>query len=311
MPLASRSLALDMVAAGPRLVAVGERGHVLISGDSGGSWVQSEVPTRAMLTGVHFHDERLGWGVGHDAIILRTRDGGRHWERVHYEPGEEAPLLDVWFQDATHGIAVGAYGLMLVSSDGGAHWSRAEFRPRPLATPRPDASPDEPDDDLGEPYDFHLNAIENAGGGRLYIAAEAGRLYRSQDNGGSWVELPSPYRGSFFGILALGGDALLAYGLRGHLFRSEDAGVSWAAVTSGTEEMLTDALRLRDGTVVVAGLGGAVLVSHDGGRRFVLHAQAHRLGNSAIVQAQDGTVTAAGESGLRRLPASLFADSGP
>jgi photosystem II stability/assembly factor-like uncharacterized protein len=111
--------------------------------------------------------------------------------------------------------------------------------------------------------------------------------------------------------LGLGGDALLAYGLRGHLFRSEDAGESWAAVPTGTEEMLTDALRLRDGTVVVVGLGGVVLVSHDGGRRFVSHTQADRLGNAAFVQAQDGTVVVAGESGLRRLPASLFSDPGP
>jgi len=311
MPLAPRSLVLDAVAVGARLVAVGERGHVLVSDDSGGSWVQSEVPTRVMLTGVHFHDDRLGWAVGHDAIILRTRDGGRHWERVYYDPGEAVPLLGLWFKDASHGIAVGAYGLMLVSSDGGAHWRRAEFRPKRLASPGSNANPDGPEGEPGEPYDLHLNAIEDAGDGRLYMAAEAGRLYRSEDDGGSWVELPSPYRGSFFGVLGLGGDALLAYGLRGHLFRSEDAGESWAAVPTGTEEMLTDALRLRDGTVVVVGLGGVVLVSHDGGRRFVSHTQADRLGNAAFVQAQDGTVVVAGESGLRRLPASLFSDPGP
>ncbi len=306
MPLAPRALALDVVAAGPRLVAVGERGHVLVSDDAGGSWVQSEVPTRTLLTAVYFHDERLGWAVGHDALILRTGDGGRHWERVHYDPGAEAPLLDLWFRDARHGIAVGAYGLMLESSDGGARWTRVEFRPRPL----PDTGSEGSDEDLGEPYDFHLNAIADAGGGRLYLAAEAGRLYRSQDSGRSWAELPSPYRGSWFGILALGGDALLAYGLRGHLFRSEDGGGSWSALTTDTKEMLTDGLRLGDGTIVVTGLGGVVLVSHDGGRRFELHAQADRLGNSAIVEAVDGTVIAAGESGLRRLPPSLYSDTG-
>ncbi|HEY5719786.1 MAG TPA: hypothetical protein VIW02_05345, partial [Gammaproteobacteria bacterium] len=58
MPLASRSLLLDADRAGERIVAVGERGHLLVSGDEGQSWSQRRVPTVAMLTAVHFHDER-------------------------------------------------------------------------------------------------------------------------------------------------------------------------------------------------------------------------------------------------------------
>ncbi|MCP4657928.1 MAG: hypothetical protein GY856_21175, partial [bacterium] len=73
-PLAWRSLLLDGVAVGGLMVAVGERGHVLLSTDQGTKWHQAEVPTRATLTGVYFHDERNGWAVGHDAVILRTRD---------------------------------------------------------------------------------------------------------------------------------------------------------------------------------------------------------------------------------------------
>ena len=67
------------------VVAVGERGHVLVSGDEGRSWRQADVPSRALLTGVFMHDARLGWAVGHDEVVLRTRDGGLTWERVHEE----------------------------------------------------------------------------------------------------------------------------------------------------------------------------------------------------------------------------------
>ena len=48
---------LDAVALDERLVAVGERGHILISTDNGASWRQVEVPTRAMLTAVTFLDD--------------------------------------------------------------------------------------------------------------------------------------------------------------------------------------------------------------------------------------------------------------
>src|SRR5690349_8937389 len=45
--LAAKSLLLDVARAGSRLVAVGDRGHVLLSDDEGGTWRQVIVPTRA------------------------------------------------------------------------------------------------------------------------------------------------------------------------------------------------------------------------------------------------------------------------
>jgi photosystem II stability/assembly factor-like uncharacterized protein len=56
---------LDVVQAGQRYIAVGERGHVLISRD-GIEWEQAEfVPVQATLTRVDFAGGRL-WAVGHD-----------------------------------------------------------------------------------------------------------------------------------------------------------------------------------------------------------------------------------------------------
>jgi len=76
-PLAATSLLLDLAQAGDRLVAVGERGHVLLSDDEGVTWRQAKsVPTRAMLTAVYFADGEYGWAVGHDETILNTVDGG-------------------------------------------------------------------------------------------------------------------------------------------------------------------------------------------------------------------------------------------
>ena len=86
------------------------------------------------------------------------------------------------------------------------------------AKPRPN------EDDL--PPDYHLNRIVGVGN-RLYVAAEGGQLYRSDDRGASWRALPSPYEGSFFGLVPIRGEGLLAFGLRGHLYRSADAGETW------------------------------------------------------------------------------------
>ncbi len=305
-PLARQSLLLDAAMAGSRMVVVGERGHVLLSDDRGRSWRQSPVPTRANLTGVFFLNAQLGWAVGHDEVILRSEDGGETWTRQHYAPEKEQPLLDVWFSDADHGLAFGAYGSILSSHDGGRTWSEQIFEPRPLIA-KPAAAKAAADKGKEDEYevegaasDMHLNAAKQSADGKLYLAAEAGHLFRSDDSGTSWLELPSPYEGSFFGVLPLDPPSLLAFGLRGHLFRSDDAGATWQAIASNTTAMLTNALRLDAETIVITGLAGALLVSHDGGRSFELHAQEDRKGLAAALAA-GGSLVTVGEGGIKSI----------
>ncbi len=301
--LAARSLLVDLAFAGKRVVAVGERGQILHSDDDGHSWTQAPVPASANLTAVYFADGENGWAVGHVESILRTTDGGESWQLVHFDPDNPQPLLDVCFSDASHGIAVGAYGVVYLTEDGGAVWSQVPFEPAPLpgaAAVEPDEDDLEADVDLG--FEFHLNAIARGPGRRMYIGAEAGRLFRSDDDGAHWRELPSPYDGSFHGILPLEGDVLLAYGLRGNLFRSEDGGETWAAIPTGTTALLDGGARIDEKNVVVVGMAGVLLVSRDGGRSFSLSQQDDRKGIAAVLPSGDGMLIVAGEGGVRRLP---------
>ena len=133
-PLAASSLLLDLAVAGTRLVAVGERGHVLLSDDQGATWRQAKsVPTRVMLTAVFFVDAQYGWAVGHDETILNTVDGGETWTRSHFAPEAQQPLLDLWFANRVSGIAVGAYGAYFTTNDGGRNWASAKFAPPPAS----------------------------------------------------------------------------------------------------------------------------------------------------------------------------------
>ncbi len=279
-PLAARSLLADAAHAGPRVVVAGQRGHILFSDDNGASWKQARVPARALLTAVHMHDRKTGWAVGHDAVILRTDDGGETWRLLHRAPEEERPLLDVWFRDKDNGFAVGAYGYFLATPDGGKSWS-----PRAISKD-----------------DFHLNEIVPAGPERLFMAAEAGVAYRSDDGGNTWRELPSPYTGSWYGALVLDEDRILLYGLRGHLFRSEDGGESWTQVATGTTATLTNAVRLPDGEVLITGLEGILLTSRDGGGSVSATRLPSRQAITSALSLADGNVLLTGEFGVRRLP---------
>jgi photosystem II stability/assembly factor-like uncharacterized protein len=288
-PLATASLLVDVARTGGRLVAVGERGHVVLSDDGGETWRQSgSVPVQTTLTEVFFVDDRRGWAVGHDALVLHTADAGETWQLQHSAPEHEAPLLSVWFEDARRGLAVGAFGLMLETRDGGRSWEQ-----RRLGGEEPPGAEDE-----GPPEDPHLNHLFPGPGGALFIAAEFGVVYRSRDRGSSWERLQSPYTGSFWGGLGLADGALLVFGMRGHVLRSEDQGDSWREVPSSTDQSLQDGTRLSDGRLVLVGLGGTVLESSDGGRSFSAQTRAARRGIASVAEGAGGRLLFFGEAGV-------------
>ena len=267
------------------------------------NWRQVRVPTRATLTAVAFHNRRLGLVVGHDAVILRTDDGGSTWRRVHYAPEEERPLLDVWFHSESRAIAVGAYGYYLESDDGGLSWHPRLINSRSEGDGQGAVAEGE---DEGLVDDFHLNQITVSGNGRFYMAAEAGTVYRSDDQGTTWRRLPSPYEGSFFGVLTLNDDSLLLFGLQGRLFRSNDAGLHWKRIDSGTQATLVDGIRLRDGSIVIVGYSGTVLVSHDDGQSFALRQQSNRSAIATARELDNGDLLLIGEAGVQHDSADRY-----
>jgi photosystem II stability/assembly factor-like uncharacterized protein len=328
-PLADSALMLDIAQVGDTFVVVGDRGHVLVSEDGGKSWLQKRTPTRALLTGVWFHDRNLGWAVGHDAVILRTEDGGETWCRVHFAPELERPLMDVWFADPQNGFAVGAYGYLLRSSDGGLSW-REEALDVVTDSVADEASAD--DDEFGDEAaddeyadeeengawdddewldddevatDLHLNRIVR-GNGSLFLVAEVGTVFRSDDQGFTWVALNPPYDGSFFGGLTLADDSLLVFGLRGNMFRSWDGGQSWRGIDLPVDTSLFGGALLADGGMIVVGTAGVMLVSREGDR-FRLVQRPDRKALVGAMAAGDGAVIVIGEPGIERLEQRVLA----
>jgi len=231
-PLADVSLLQDVVSSGDRLVAVGERGHILVSTDQGASWQQvSGVPTRSMLISVTAAGERL-WAVGHDTVIVVSEDNGDSWQMVHDEPGGD-PLLDVMFNEQGEGIAIGAYSLMMRSDDWGANWS-TDYMVDLVSVPvDEDVSADDAlnemgliDQDAMAAYEevgieYHLNGMVRIDTQTLLVAAEAGHYYYSTDGGRHWTEQRLDYEGSLFGVASSNdGSCLIMYGLRGHVFQN-------------------------------------------------------------------------------------------
>ena len=282
---AAKSLMLDVVHAGNRLVSVGDRGHILYSDDQGKTWTQAKVPSRQLLTAVYFVDDQHGWAVGHDAQILASADGGLTWSKQFEDLKRESPLLDVWFKDVNSGLAVGAYGALLETTDGGKNWEDVSDR-------------------LDNEDQFHLNAIAAVKDAGLFIVGESGSMFRSADWGQTWEKLEGPYEGSLFGVIGTAQpQTLLAYGLRGNLYRSTDFGSTWEqvelkAARGALEFGLSGATLLADGSIVIVGNGGSVISSSDNGETFSVFNRPDRISLSSVTAAGDGNLILTGQGGV-------------
>lgn len=242
MPLASKTLLLDVVNNGKRFFAVGQHGIILAS-NNGKDWAQVQAPVRSPLTAIHFADENNGWIVGHDATILHTSDGGKNWKLQNFQPELEKPFLDVYFIDSSIGIAVGAYGLMYRTTDGGSTWAE-----QPADSIRAD--------------EVHFTAINRLANGTLMLVGEQGMMGISADAGVTWEKLDPVYEGTLFGVQPVGESGAMVYGLRGNAYYSTAVkSAPFAKFDTQTENSLYGGGQMADGRVIMVGLNGSVYIA--------------------------------------------------
>ena len=286
-PIAAEAMMLGAAWAGPRAVAVGEHGIVLLSDDRSRPPRQAkQVPLSSTLTAVSFADARHGWAVGHWGAILATTDGGETWRIQRMATAEDRPLFAVHFFDTQHGVAVGLWSLVLTTADGGKTWVEREVQPPPDSSRA----------------DLNLLGLFADAKGVLYATGERGMVLRSADQGATWEYLPTGYKGSLWSGIALDDGSLLVGGQRGSMYRSDDGGAHWTAVASGGKHSIT-AFARQGANVVAVGLEGFVAFSTDNGRTFTAQPRADRLALTAALAEGRGRGLSGSRAALRAEPA--------
>lgn len=269
----------DIAAVNGRLVAVGERGIIVVSENNGQAWKvthnDDEVPVT--LTDINALTDDLLLAVGHDSVILRSEDGGLTWELVMREPELGEPFMGTWSADGKNVFAFGSFGKFLISKDAGKTFVAQEL------------------DIFGE----HLNAMAGGEGNTRIMVGEMGLVLRSFDGGASWDKIDPFYQGSLFGVAHLNGSRWVAYGMRGHVFFSNNNGDSWKQVDISSElPLYGHAVSSNGKNMVIVGTAGILVSVNDQGQ-LLESSNISGLGTltSALIL-PEGNIIAGGQRGL-------------
>lgn len=99
-------------------------GYVGISHDAGRTWKAHDI-RGDFFRSIHFPTPDIGYIIGYHGTILKTVDGGEHWEKLRNGSSifvSDAHFRDVFFTSAEKGYIVGDNGLFWATDDGAKTW---------------------------------------------------------------------------------------------------------------------------------------------------------------------------------------------
>ena len=147
---------------------------VLISCSSNGvrmsessPWKTIQFEDQSNVLDIDFIDNKHGFLVGSNRLIMESNDGGESWEKRSLDDilsEENFRLLDIDFK-GTEGWLIGQPSLVMHSLDAGKSWTRLS-----LGNKLP-----------GQPY-----LITTVNDGIAELATTAGAIYETSDSGESW-----------------------------------------------------------------------------------------------------------------------------
>jgi len=242
--------------------AVGSRGTLLTTGDGGKSWRSAAQPTRDVIRDIYFSDGKNGWIVCERNIyelksndeprsyLMRTVDGGEHWQRVAVR-GADVRIMRAVFSREARGWAFGEGGAIFTTHDSGTNWIKLPAPTRYLL--------------LGGTF------IDERTG---WLVGAGSTILQTSDGGETWLHgrLPSANTASVrFNSTSFVNPRLgWAVGSGGAIYRTVNGGKSWQPQSSGVTADLFDVKFFDASEGWAVGSAGTVLHTSSGGLRWTV-----------------------------------------
>jgi photosystem II stability/assembly factor-like uncharacterized protein len=226
----------------------GDRGVLLKSKDGGVHWDSVSTNVAPLfLNAVTFPVSGTGYAVGEKGVIIKTVDGGAHWRRLSSPTGKN--LYGIAFSDEKHGVIAGWHKTLLTTVDGGDHFLSVDLPVQKISRQKPS-----------------LNSVWNHGNQYL-VAGDHGLLFRSTDNGKSFVQIETDSLHDLYGVCQTGRGAIALAGEQGELlFLEAGPAGSWKKTRPLGDFHGADWLGISCGTlhVRVSGSKGSILLPKTG-----------------------------------------------
>ncbi len=245
---------------------VGSYGTILSITDKGTKVTLQHSPTRRSLFAASASGPNDCVIVGEHSILLRTTDGGKHWEKVDAPKGISENLLAVTRgKDPNQLWAVGPEATLIHSSDGGKSWV---------------------DESLHK--DETLNGVTFLDDTNGWVVGELGVIKHTSDGGKTWTEMDkvtdlptymqdvTAKEAYLLGIPKLTEQDLYLFNsvwtspqsgyiasTGGLILKTNDGGATWQAMRTGTENTLFAVAAPAGHPAVVVGILGT-LARQDG-----------------------------------------------
>jgi len=272
--------------------AVGSHGALLVTKDSGKTWRAKPQPTEDVIRDLYFPDESNGWLLcernvyelkSNDeqrAYLMKTVDGGEHWQRVNLRGANvDARLLRALFSSGGRGWAFGEGGALYTTHDSGASWLKLQAPTRYLLL-----GGDFLDENVGwlvgagatilqtsdggetwhrgqlqTTNNVRLNAVSFVDVRRGWAVGSAGAIYRTINGGRSWQPQTSGVTAELLDVKFLDAAEGWAVGAEGTLLHTSDGGMHWTSEPSVTPHALERIFFTDRSHGWAVGFGGTIL----------------------------------------------------
>lgn len=219
--------------------------NIHITHDGGTTWVNANSGYTSMrFMDIFILDSKTIFMSGNEGIIIRSTDGGAHWETLN--TGTKEQLWGIYFLNANIGIAVGSNGIIIRTVNGGADWDQIPS---------------------GIPNLFYDVFFTQQGIG---FASGSNALYKSTDMGASWDPVSNfPFQAPadwIRSIKMVNEQIGFACADIGRIYKTVDGGDSWERLDSGTEDPLFDIDFVDEQHGFICGFNGIILQTSNGGQ---------------------------------------------